>query len=110
MWREPQTWRKFQEVNTLTVRNTSKGRDRWRQKAVSCTRRDHFTGSAHSDTLATDLSRTVVVVGGVEGARALLQAPSAWLVLAMWPCAAPGPTPGPNAPLWWPEWPVGVCL
>lgn len=28
----------------------------------------------------------------------------------MWPCAATGPTPAPNAPLWWPEWPVGVCL
>lgn len=28
----------------------------------------------------------------------------------MWPCAAPGPPPAPNAPLWWPEWPVGVCL
>lgn len=32
------------------------------------------------------------------------------LSLAMWSCVAPGPKPAPNAPLWWSEWLVGVCL
>lgn len=66
----------------------ARGKDRWKQKGVSRTGLDRLTGSAHSDTLATDLSYT-----GVGGRRAL-QAPSAWLVpgyVAMcstWPTAS----------------------
>lgn len=69
--------------------------------------RDHLTGSTRSDSLVTDLSYTAE--GGRGEATRAPQAPSATLV-PMWPCVAPGPDPAPNAPFWWSEWPVGVCL